>query len=133
MKPLLTVAALMGAFVLGVGLWWMGQGDPSARLAEVKTPPLSPEATAGKALFDANCARCHGENAAGGENGPPFLDRIYRPAHHADMAFQLAVMQGVSAHHWRYGNMPPVPDVSQDEVKLIVAYVREMQRANGIE
>ncbi|KKK93735.1 hypothetical protein LCGC14_2689930, partial [marine sediment metagenome] len=30
------------------------------------------------------------------------------------------------------GNMPPVEGVTPGEVKMVVAYVRELQRANGI-
>jgi hypothetical protein len=39
----------------------------------------------------------------------------------------------VRAHHWRFGNMPPVDGVNRAEVEKIVAYVRALQRANGIE
>jgi len=61
------------------------------------------------------------------------MHRIYRPAHHADVAFVLAVRRGVSAHHWRFGDMPPQVDASQDEVEAITLYIRELQRGNGID
>jgi hypothetical protein len=44
----------------------------------------------------------------------------------------LAVKNGVRAHHWRFGDMPPVEGVSDEDATKIVAYVRELQRANGI-
>ena len=65
--------------------------------------------------------------------GPPLVHAIYRPAHHADMTFTLAIRRGVAAHHWRFGNMPPQPAVGEEEIGLIVRYVRELQLANGID
>ena len=53
-------------------------------------------------------------------------------AHHGDAAFLLAVRNGVRAHHWRFGDMPPQPGLTGAEVAAITAYVRELQRANGI-
>jgi len=38
--------------------------------ADRKGPQLSPEAAAGGALFQQNCAFCHGHDAMGGETGP---------------------------------------------------------------
>lgn len=98
----------------------------------VKVPTLSAVAMRGKAAFDANCAKCHGVNASGTDKGPPLIHNIYNPGHHGDAAFFFAAKQGVRAHHWRYGNMPPQPQVSEAQVKDIVVYVRELQRANGI-
>lgn len=43
-----------------------------------------------------------------------------------------AVRQGVRGHHWRFGDVPPVEGVSDEELAQIVAYVRTVQRANGI-
>lgn len=96
-------------------------------------PELSPAAQAGEQVFAGNCARCHGETAAGGAGGPPLVHRIYEPSHHGDMAFRLAVRQGVRAHHWDFGDMPAIPGVSAEETDDVIAYVRELQRANGIE
>jgi hypothetical protein len=60
------------------------------------------------------------------------VHRIYDPGHHADEAFLLAVRRGVRAHHWQFGDMPAVSAVSPDEVKLIIAYVRDLQKRAGI-
>jgi hypothetical protein len=48
------------------------------------------------------------------------------------MAFLLAARQGSRAHHWSFGDMPPVPGVSDAELADIIAFVREVQHANGI-
>jgi hypothetical protein len=49
------------------------------------------------------------------------------------MSFYLAVQNGVRAHHWRFGDMPAQTGLTRADVAGIVAYVRELQRANGIE
>jgi len=73
-------------------------------------------------------------NAAGQEGiAPPLVHKIYEPSHHADGSFFLAVRQGVRAHHWPFGNMPPIEDLTERDVGRIVAYVRTLQRANGIQ
>lgn len=109
------------------------EGDQGAPLAKVIVPDLSDEAELGRAAFEANCATCHGVNAAGQDGvAPPLVHKIYEPNHHGDMAFQLAAKNGVRAHHWRFGNMPPVPGISENEITLITNYIRELQRANGI-
>jgi mono/diheme cytochrome c family protein len=87
----------------------------------------------GERLFNDNCARCHGPRAAGTDAGPPLVHIVYEPNHHADFAFQRAVALGVPAHHWRFGNMAPVPGVDQGAVERITAYVRWLQRGAGIE
>ena len=88
----------------------------------------------GKRAFDAKCASCHGANAAG-QNGvaPPLVHKIYEPGHHSDEAFQRAAKSGVRAHHWQFGNMPPVSGLTRGDVQHIALYVRELQRANGID
>jgi mono/diheme cytochrome c family protein len=91
------------------------------------------EHEAGETLFETHCASCHGERAAGTDQGPPLVHRIYEPSHHGDAAFQLAVARGVAAHHWRFGDMAAVPGVTVAEVEQIVGYVRWLQREAGIE
>ena len=86
----------------------------------------------GKAEFGTYCARCHGSGGKGTNQGPPLVHKIYEPNHHGDAAFQRAVAQGVRAHHWNFGDMQPVPGVSRSDVDKIVAFVRELQRENGI-
>jgi mono/diheme cytochrome c family protein len=104
-----------------------------SELAATAPPSEAAVALPGAALFDSNCARCHGREAAGGPGGPPLVHRIYEPGHHADVAFHLAVRQGVRAHHWSFGNMPAIPGLTAAEVDEIIAYVRALQVAAGIE
>ena len=100
--------------------------------AAVTVPALSAQAQAGEAVFNANCALCHGVNAAGTNLGPPLVHKIYEPSHHQDFSFRNAVQNGVQSHHWQFGNMVPVPGVADDDIERIICYVRELQRANGI-
>ena len=108
------------------------EGDPLVTVTLPQT--LFDQAQMGERGFNAVCADCHGENARGKMGfGPPLVHKIYEPSHHADMAFQLAVQNGVTAHHWKFGNMPPQEGLTGADVQAITAYVRELQRANGIE
>ena len=86
----------------------------------------------GAQLFADNCARCHGEMADGTDIGPPLVHRLYEPGHHPDFSFQNAVKNGVISHHWDFGDMAPVPGLSEDEVTQIIAYIRNLQREGGI-
>lgn len=86
----------------------------------------------GERLFTENCARCHGEKADGTHLGPPLVHRLYEPGHHPDFSFHNAVKNGVISHHWEFGDMPPVPGLSEPEVTQIIAHVRNLQRDGGI-
>ncbi len=100
---------------------------------KVNVPKLGQIERLGKSDFEDNCAACHGENAAGTSNGPSFIDPIYRPAHHPDAAFVRAATKGVQAHHWNFGNMPVPGEIKKYELARIIAYVRALQRANGVQ
>lgn len=99
----------------------------------VKRPELSVQAAAGEAAYQRLCAECHGPNAGGSGRAPPLVHRVYAPNHHADFSFFRAMTAGTRAHHWRFGDMPPKPAAGEDEARAIVRFVRELQRANGIE
>lgn len=94
--------------------------------------PPGGDAVVGKTAFERSCATCHGMGAVGTDKGPPFLDKVYEPSHHGDGAFLFAARQGVNEHHWNFGDMPPIANVSDEEVADIVAYVRGLQAAAGI-
>ena len=86
----------------------------------------------GAELYQANCMRCHGQAALGTQQGPPLVHMFYEPNHHADIAFFMAAERGVRAHHWNFGDMPPVPEVSPEDVAEILPYVRWLQREAGV-
>ena len=95
--------------------------------------PVPTEFQVGETTFNANCAACHGKQAAGTDHGPPLVHKIYEPHHHGDQAFQYAAANGVRAHHWEFGNMPKVEGVTPGDVDQIVKYVRWLQRQAGIQ
>ncbi len=105
-----------------------GLPDPES----ANLPQMTPALNVGKMLYDAKCSSCHGINTVGTEKGPTFLHRVYHPGHHGDNAFYLAPLRGVRAHHWRFGDMPPVADITEVQVGNIIAYIRAIQKANGI-
>ena len=135
---LAVLAVLAGNYMFGSSGRESGteaqDGPDGAPMVEIALPAaLSAAAQAGKRLYDEKCVSCHGRNAVGQEEvAPPLVHIVYEPGHHGDESFQRAVAIGVRAHHWRFGNMPPVEGLSRDDVALIVAYIRELQRANGI-
>lgn len=102
-------------------------------LVEIKMPQIEGNAVIGQRIFESACAACHGTNAVGVEGaGPPLIHVIYEPSHHADESFQRAVAMGVRSHHWQIGDMPPVGGLTRGDVAMVITYIREIQRANGI-
>ncbi len=133
MRLVIGVAAAAAVAVAAWVLWPEGHDThrPGGRPPSQTT--ASPTAgTPGEAIFNQKCAVCHGPRAVGSPQGPPLVHKYYEPGHHSDMAFVLAVRRGVRAHHWRFGNMPPVPGLSDADVRAVIDYVRALQRANGI-
>lgn len=148
-KPFwIIVAVLVTAAASSV--WWMttppdravpivnaaahgaGSAAPAPEADSIIIPELSQIAMSGEIAFNDNCSACHGQNAAGTDIGPPLIHKIYEPSHHGDMSFVLAANNGVTSHHWRFGNMPPVDGITEAKVRWITKYIRELQAANGI-
>ena len=131
-----TAGAVAAAAIAAVVAWmaWPEDHHPSSTGGQttLTIPAFTAEAEAGHALFEENCVTCHGPHATGSDQGPPLVHRIYEPNHHGDVSFRLAAKNGVRAHHWNFGNMPPVEGVSDEDVIKITRYVRELQKANGI-
>ena len=137
------IVAIAAAGVIAYAILPLGGHDhtelsaaiiPDGALAAVSLPEnLSQNAQIGKLAFGVKCASCHGTNAAGQDGvAPPLVHIIYEPGHHGDEAFQRAVEMGVRAHHWPFGDMPIIEGITRGDIKMITAYVRELQRANGI-
>jgi mono/diheme cytochrome c family protein len=126
------LAAVGAGTLVGVGVWITYRAAP-APAPTVRVPELSAVARAGQLAYQLRCASCHGAVGQGTATGPPLVHAIYRPGHHADVAFELAVRRGVRAHHWQLGDMPPQPTVPAVEVAEITRFVRELQQANGID
>ncbi|HEX5802939.1 MAG TPA: cytochrome c [Azospira sp.] len=130
MRPKLKRYLLAAALLFSLGAAAQGYQIPKPSAG------LMPNPATGKTLFEKHCAACHGIDLKGSDRGekkgPPLLHKIYEPSHHGDAAFQLAAKNGVVAHHWQFGDMAPVPQVTPDDVAHITAYVRAEQRKAGI-
>ena len=143
MKSTIVIAAVLVASGVGYALWPVvpqtamtdnAISMEGGLLANVILPAtLSQNAQSGKRGFEAKCAACHGVNAAGQDGvAPPLVHKVYEPSHHGDESIQRAASLGVRAHHWPFGNMPAVEGLTRGDIKMIIAYIRELQRANGI-
>lgn len=141
-KGKIAVFATVAAVIAVAAIWTRGGETPPSAVANagqaaavsVAVPAsFSDEAKIGERAFNAICAACHGVNAAGTDVGPPLVHEIYEPSHHGDYAFESAVTNGVRAHHWQFGNMPPQPALTKADLRSVIAYVRELQRENGIQ
>lgn len=134
-NPATWLGGLIGCAVLVI-LWVAQPAAPRSggKLVDVREPAqYSDRALVGRQAFNANCAVCHGTNAAGQDGvAPPLIHRIYEPGHHGDASFLRAVTNGVRAHHWPFGDMPAIRGLDREDVMLITAYIRELQHENGI-
>lgn len=133
-----TILILLATTAVLGGLWvWSGPKPAAATkgtaLTQVVVPEFAGDAVIGARAFAVKCAACHGESGAGVDGaGPPLIHKIYEPNHHGDAAFFNAAQNGVGAHHWPFGDMPPVEGITKAEIGSIVSYIRAIQKANGI-
>ena len=130
---------LIACFLLAVGcseaktdVGHEGHQAAASPAVVIKTDTMPKELAQGEGLFNNNCARCHGPQGSGTNQGPPLVHKIYEPSHHADFAFQRAAAQGVRAHHWEFGNMPKIEGVTPEDVTEITRYIRWLQQQVGI-
>ncbi|MBT3765022.1 MAG: cytochrome c [Rhodospirillaceae bacterium] len=125
---------LLGVFLIAIvgGAIHLTSNSPSTAHLNVTVPALAGAAASGGKIFAENCVSCHGANAAGSDSGPPLVHKIYEPNHHGDGSFYMAAKRGVRPHHWKFGPMPPMPNINDGQMVNIVAYIRTLQRANGI-
>ncbi len=97
-------------------------------ILDVRNPLLSPLAWEGGALYRKQCGSCHGKTTGGTMRGPPLV--LYDAEHFDDESFSSAIRDGVKRKHWNFGDMPPVTGLTEEQVRKIIAYVRETQIAD---
>ena len=68
-KELFMPVLIAGVFIGGLVIMFSGNNDSGggANALEIIVPELTALGEEGKTLFDANCAACHGDNAAGSD------------------------------------------------------------------
>lgn len=86
----------------------------------------------GVKLFSEHCSICHGKALEGSTTGPPLLHPFYKESHHSDSAFYRAALKGVTAHHWEFGNMPPVKNMTIEKMDSIIPFIRWYQKEKGL-
>ena len=106
-----------------------GSGGSNEGLDERELIVKGRELVRGKAT----CAVCHGPDLLGTPMGPSFLQALYAPDRLPDSAIHDAVRNGVKQKNWDFGPMPALPHVSDADVDAIIAFIRSMQRAAGID
>ena len=120
-----TVLLLSGFFMSAVTY-------SETKAAETKAPAVPFQYAQGKTKFQHHCSKCHGKWGDGTKFGPPLMHAFYKPSHHSDAAFYRAAQKGVKAHHWEFGNMPPIPNATQRDMEQIIEFVRWLQKQRGI-
>lgn len=120
---LLTMALAIGMAVAACG----GDDLSGASLAPI------PVGADGAAVYEARCASCHGDDLRGTDKGPSQLSIVYEPNHHGDDTYRSAIRNGVPQHHWGFGDMPAIEDISDDQIELVIAYIRSQQETLGFE
>ncbi|WP_298922166.1 cytochrome c [uncultured Roseobacter sp.] len=91
---------------------------------------LSGNAQVGKVTFDANCHSSNTVNQL--EIAPSPIHAIHQPSHHGDEVSQSASAVGMRGRQRPIRSMPPVEGCKRSDVQMILAYVRDLQGANGI-
>ena len=86
----------------------------------------------GHRVYNAHCMRCHGVSGRGTSFGPPLLHHLYSASNLPDQAFASAVLYGVKAQNWSYGDMQPQTGLSQTQIAMIAGYIRAEQKEAGL-
>ncbi|WP_455221160.1 c-type cytochrome [Kaarinaea lacus] len=118
------LAALVCLFNLGFAL--------ASESTSVEAPKVPFQYSLGLQKYQKMCSGCHGKWLEGTKSGPPLMHPFYKPSHHADSTFYRAALQGVKAHHWQFGDMPPVQGATRQDLDVIVPFVRWLQREKGL-
>jgi cytochrome c5 len=111
-------------FLLGAGL--LAIASQTALADESVNIPF--RLAKGQVMFELKCSACHGATLMGTDKGPPLIHPFYKPSHHDDDSFYRAGLKGVRAHHWNFGDMPPVEGMTQRKMKSIIEYIRYYQQ-----
>ena len=134
MVPMIIAGVVLAVVAVVVLAGTSSPRDPMTGENEFNIAVQDPElVTEGGIMYRASCGSCHGFDLRGTGVGPSLLSVVYQPGHHPDTSFVLAALNGVPAHHWEFGDMAPVPGLSQNDMDRIIAYVRENQRIKGFE
>lgn len=132
-KPMAIVIAVIVApaalFVAFGGL----DGPSDRGSAALIIPNLSFKAHEGREHFAAACGACHGAYGEGSDNGPVLIHALYGRTLFLDEQIVAAVREGAEARNWPFGDMPAVEGVSDQNLDMMIGFLREVQAANDIQ
>jgi mono/diheme cytochrome c family protein len=111
---MLALAAPLSVLVGACGGGSSESNDSGAKPKATRPPTTQASVTAGRDVFVANCARCHGPNAEGGL-GPQLAGAVVQK--YPNAADQIAFVEGHS--------FPPFRDrLSPEQIRDVVEYTR---------
>lgn len=132
-SPVLWMGLVMLILVVLTTMTMWGKEKISIKASPV-IPELSAAAQHGREVINAKCAECHGVDGTGGSRkGPPILHPMYRDEIFPDFQFKRSVREGKREKNWRFGPMPAMPDLSDEDIDGVIAFVREVQTATGVQ
>ena len=95
----------------------------TAKLAAQKMDKGGPDA--GKQIYLTRCASCHGTTGNGGEFAPGITSRV---SLRTDEELVQVLHSGLSS-----SGMPPFPDIVDTDRKQLIAYLRALSSASGVQ
>jgi len=131
-KIVVRLAVLVLVIFLLLAVFYQRPDNAAKRAPYLPAEGFVADAGMGDRLFAKHCIQCHGQQMQGTANGPPLIHAYYHPDHHADLAFYLAVYQGVHQHHWQFGNMPAMKQLTPDDAGHLLLYIRQAQQEAGM-
>jgi len=126
------ISGLLIVLVLSLSACELPSPEEYRKLQHLPSPDYVANVPEGRREYQTLCVTCHGIKGIGTNQGPPLVHKTYRPDHHVDIAFHWAIRDGVKQHHWNFGDMPAIPDLSPEGAANIIAYIRSEQRKVGI-
>ena len=138
MKHLIACCALLSLFCIGCSEEKLDQSGNQATVASVASPtsanafPMTADAIAkGRAIYSNSCSACHGSSGKG--DGPAATSLNPKPRDHTNGAYMDKLTNDHIFKVIRYGGsmfgyptMPAQPNLSDDEIREVVAFVRTL-------